>query len=63
MFLILNGIVLKLSPKGVGSMRVLALSWPLAVAQEVTAPLRSGPLQWHLQWDSLLSLAQTVRLA
>eukprot|EP00435_Cladocopium_sp_Y103_P022999 s109_g5.t1 len=27
---------------------------------EVTAPLRSGPLQWHLHWESILSLAETV---
>ncbi|CAJ1459593.1 unnamed protein product [Effrenium voratum] len=25
---------------------------------DVTVPLRSGPLQWHVQWDSLLALAE-----
>ena len=41
--------------------------WPLKRSLEiyearvdVTAPLRSGPLQWHLHWESLRFLAETV---
>ena len=32
----------------------------LVAAGDVTAPLRSARLQWHLQWDSMLALAETV---
>ncbi|CAK9035021.1 unnamed protein product [Durusdinium trenchii] len=40
--------------------RISAALLAVAVAVDVTAPLRSGPLVWHLQWDSMLVLAETV---